>query len=77
MFLSVSLPLPKQHFMLESTACPLPNFRLLLIDPSARDIEGQQVFLALTLFRVSVGFNHYLRSSPRPPSRYFDQSPMN
>ena len=33
---------------------------LELIEPSARKNKGQQFFLALTLFRVSLGFSHVL-----------------
>ena len=34
---------------------------------SAREVEGQQFFLALTLFRVSVGLIHDLFFSPHSP----------
>ena len=40
------------------------NFRLELIEPSAREVEGQQFFITLTLFRVSLGSSHPLSSSP-------------
>ena len=45
------------------------NFRLILIEPSARDDVGQQFFRALTLFRVSVGLSHLLFYSLHSPPR--------
>ena len=44
------------------------NFRLKLIEPSAREVEGQQFFLNDAV-RVSLGSSHVLFSSPpfRPP----------
>ena len=36
------------------------NFRLELLEPSAREVEVQQFFLALMLFRVSLGLSHVL-----------------
>ena len=35
-------------------------FRLMLMEPSARDVKGQQFFLAVMLFRSSVGLSHVL-----------------
>ena len=46
-------------------------FRLEFIEPSAREVEGQQFSWALTLYRVSLCFGHVL-FSPRshlPPIR--------
>ena len=45
-------------------------FLLMLIEPSARDVEGQHFFLALTLFRVSVCLSHVLFSPPYSPPLY-------
>ena len=46
------------------------NFRLELIEPSAREVEGQQFFLVLTLFRVSLGLSQILLSSLAPRSSF-------
>ena len=51
------------------------NFRLEFIEPSARDIVGQQFFLALTMFRVSLGLSHAFFSFLTRPPPPLDQSP--
>ena len=43
------------------------NFRLELIEPSAREVVGLQFCLALTLFRVSLGLSHVPFSSLHSP----------
>ena len=42
------------------------NFRLELIEPSARDVEGQQLFLSsnVALFRVSLDYSYVLFTTP-------------
>ena len=51
------------------------NFRLMLINPSARDGEGQQFFFGLTLFRVTIGLSKVLFSFlARPGSKKTETS---
>ena len=50
--------------------------RLEFIKPSASEVVGPQFFLALALFRVSLGLNHVLFSSPHSaPSPLFSLLP--
>ena len=51
-------------------ACPLIfTLSLQCIEPSAREVEGQQFFLfRQTLFRVLLGLSHVLFSSPHSPT---------
>ena len=53
------------------------NFRLELIEPSAREINVGSYFLALTLFRVSLILRHVLSSLVPSLFSSLDQSPKN
>ena len=43
------------------------NIRTELVESSARLVEGQPFFLALTLLRVSLDLSHVVFSFPHPP----------